>query len=329
MNAVTDNPLLTGLTVFHLDGAGSAREVSPTEVERLGAEQGPLWIHVNFSDAAGVHWLRHDSNVDEVISDALLEDESRPRSLLTEAGVLVILRGVKFNPGSEYEDMISVRIWVEKDRVITASRRRLKSIEDLLEAFDCKRGPETPFTLLMEIIDRIGFYIAEVIERLEDTLETVETDINDTGTMIRNSPFSVLRRQTARIRRYLAPQRDALERISRMAGSMIDQGQVFDLREQVNRFTLLLEDLDLIRERAMVAQEEFLGILAHEQNNRMLVLSIVAAVFLPLSFVTGLMGMNVAGLPGTENKLAFAILIVLMLMITGFIIAMFKARKWF
>jgi len=99
--------------------------------------------------------------------------------------------------------------------------------------------------------------------------------------------------------------------------------------EQANRLTLILEDLDLVRERAMVAQEEFLGIVAHEQNARMLVLSIVAAIFLPLSFLTGLMGMNVAGLPGMENEWAFWILVSSMLFIAGVILMLFRIKKWF
>ena len=89
-----------------------------------------------------------------------------------------------------------------------------------------------------------------------------------------------------------------------------------------------LEDLDLVRERALVAQEEFLGMIANEQNNRMLLLSIVAAIFLPLSFLTGLMGMNVAGLPGTENNWAFGIIVFLMTLIAVLILLLFRARKW-
>ena len=102
-----------------------------------------------------------------------------------------------------------------------------------------------------------------------------------------------------------------------------------NLREQVNQLQIVIEDLDLIRERAMVAQEEFLGIVAHEQNARMLVLSIVAAIFLPLSFLTGLMGMNVAGLPGMENEWAFWILVVLMFLTSGAILFLFHKKRWF
>ena len=103
---------------------------------------------------------------------------------------------------------------------------------------------------------------------------------------------------------------------------------MIELREQLNRLTLGLEDLDLVRERALVAQEEFLGMLAHEQNSRMLVLSIVAAIFLPLPFLTGLMGMNVAGLPGTVSPWSFWIVVLLMLAAAGVIMMIFRIRKW-
>ena len=79
----------------------------------------------------------------------------------------------------------------------------------------------------------------------------------------------------------------------------------------------------------MVSQEEFLGIVAHEQNARMLLLSIVAAIFLPLSFLTGLMGMNVAGLPGTVNEYAFSLLVALMVLVAGGILLLFRAWRWF
>jgi zinc transporter len=60
----------------------------------------------------------------------------------------------------------------------------------------------------------------------------------------------------------------------------------------------------------------------------MLVLSIVAAVFLPLSFLTGLMGMNVAGLPGTVNPWSFWILVLLMVLAAACIMVVFRIRRW-
>jgi zinc transporter len=176
---------------------------------------------------------------------------------------------------------------------------------------------------------RLGDYIGDAIEQIEERLEQAEELISETRSIALSSPFSALRRRSARIRRYLGPQREALDRLLSCPDELLTPDNKADLHEQVNRLTLILEDLDLVRERAMVAQEEFLGIVAHEQNSRMLVLSIVAAIFLPLSFLTGLMGMNVAGLPGTENENAFLITLALMLVASAGIILLFRFKRWF
>ena len=140
--------------------------------------------------------------------------------------------------------------------------------------------------------------------------------------------FGRLRRKTAHIRRYLSPQRDALDRLSRMQGDIFSPSDLTSLQEETNRLTLFVEELDLSRERAMVAQEEMLSSLAHEQNSKMYLLSIVAAVFLPLSFLTGVFGMNVAGLPGLENPASFWILAAAMLAIGAGILLLFRWKKW-
>ncbi|MGB5627576.1 MAG: CorA family divalent cation transporter, partial [Woeseiaceae bacterium] len=95
-----------------------------------------------------------------------------------------------------------------------------------------------------------------------------------------------------------------------------------------DRITRFLEDLDLARERAVVLQEELLSLIAQEQNTRMYVLSVVAAIFLPLTFVTGLLGMNVGGLPGLESPVGFAWSIVLMIVTGICLLLFFRWKRW-
>jgi zinc transporter len=286
------------------------------------------WTHVNFTDADGAAWIQEKSGIPAIVAEAMLSEESRPRALHMDQGVLVILRGVNLNAGSEVEDMISVRLWLEKERVVSASRRPLKSLQLIRQLIEEGKGPTSPAAFAIDLIERLSHFIGEVTDQIESKLEQAEDDVNDAGAILKNSPFSVVRRQSARIRRYLAPQKEALISLTNSPEPVFNKSHVAEIREQTNRITLVLEDLDLVRERALVAQEEFLGILAHEQNTRMLLLSIVAAIFLPLSFLTGLMGMNVAGLPGTENSMAFGIICALMTTIAILILLLFKARRW-
>lgn len=318
----------TPVSVLALDGQGGFQPLGGDPGTVRPSSGAPQWVHVNFSTRQGADWLQRESGIPSPIADAMVEEDSRPRTVTHGAGALLILRGVNLNQGSSLEDMISVRIWLERDRIVTASRRRLRSVADLAASLEKGDGPRLAEEVLLALVERLGFYIGEVVDELGDNIEAAETDVTDPATVVRGSPFSAIRRKTARIRRSLAPQREALERISQNSIDLFTTQQVHELREEVNWFTLLLEELDLIRERALVAQEEFLGILAHDQNQRMLVLAIVSAVFLPLAFLTGLMGMNVAGLPGMQDPWSFWILVILMTVVAVIILTLFRIKKW-
>jgi zinc transporter len=90
-----------------------------------------------------------------------------------------------------------------------------------------------------------------------------------------------------------------------------------------------LEDLDAIRERVAVTQEELQSRLAEQQNVRMYVLSIVAAIFLPLGFLTGLLGINVGGIPGADNPLAFGMFMGFLVLLLAAQLIYFRVKKWF
>jgi zinc transporter len=317
---------IAGVLAVRLDGKGGAEPLTPAEAVEPGA--GLVWMHIDFANPAAADWVWNESGIDQAVIGPMLDGESRPRTLQHGNGVLTMLRGVNLNPGARLEDMISVRAWLVPGRIITASRRQLRSLREIREAIEKGDGPVSPALLLLDLIDRLNGYIGEAIEQIEGGIDQAEEEAIRDGTLKRSSSFNRLRRQTAQIRRYLSPQREALERLSRVGEELFDAEQTIELREQLNGLTLGLEDLDLVRERALVAQEEFLGLLAHEQNSRMLVLSIVAAIFLPLSFLTGLMGMNVAGLPGTVKPWSFWVLVLMMLGIAAFILVIFRFRKW-
>ena len=131
------------------------------------------------------------------------------------------------------------------------------------------------------------------------------------------------------MRRFLAPQRDALDRLNRQSCEWLTEPDAHSLRQESDRITRYLEDLDLAKERAIVLQEELLSQIAQEQNSRMYVLSVVAAIFLPLTFVTGLLGMNVGGLPGLESKLGFVWSVFVMAVAAVGLVVFFRWKKWF
>lgn len=311
-----------------LDGTGGAKFVDASSVAGWTKDQGVLWVHLDVNDDASRLWLAEHGGLDSTIVESLLADETRPRSYSTDSGLLTVLRGVNTNPGEDPEDMVSVRLWIEPDRIISTRRRRLLSIVDTRDSLEKGVGPETSGGFLAALTGRMADRIGDFVDGIEDDVGAAEEQLGNQDQATFRHVISALRRKIASVRRFLAPQRDALDRLYRQPGLWFSNTEIHDMREEADRITRYLEDLDLARERTMVLREEFLAQLAQEQNSRMYVLSVVAAIFLPLTFVTGLLGMNVGGLPGLESPRGFLGSVVIMIAAAVALLFFFRWKKW-
>lgn len=308
------------------DGYGRTLDIA--ELRRWTPGDQKIWVHIDVADPGACRWLSEESGLPAGAIDTLLADETRPRSVVTDKGLLVVLRGVNTNPGQDAEDMVSVRLWVETDRVISTRRRKLLSVVDISNALDAGNGPREPAALLTMLVERLADRIGDFVNSIESRLDQAEDEIGDAGSMDFRRQLAALRRQIAAVRRFLAPQRDALDRLNRQPIPFFAEAEAHALRQEADRITRFLEDLDLARERAIVLQEELLSQIAQQQNSRMYVLSVVAAIFLPLTFVTGLLGMNVGGLPGVDSRLGFMMSVVVMIVSGAGLLAFFRWKKW-
>ncbi|HZD52261.1 MAG TPA: zinc transporter ZntB [Woeseiaceae bacterium] len=310
------------------DGRGGATVLGAAGIEGWNAAESALWVDVDLSNSASRDWLRRRAGIERAAIDALLAGETRPRALAFPSGVLLVVRGVNLNPGADPEDMVAVRIWLDSRHIITSRRRRVLSVDDVATALDAGQGPTSTGSFVVFLIGRLTERIGAVVEAIEDEIDDIELSLTEDAISDLRSRLGDLRRQIAAIRRFLAPQRDALDRLYRQPGEYFSDRESQELREEADRLTRQLEDLDLARERALVTHEELQNRIAQEQNQRVYLLSVVAAIFLPLTFVTGLLGMNVAGLPGTEAPYGFVVSAVTMVLLGIGLTLLFKWKNW-
>jgi zinc transporter len=299
-----------------LDGQGGARPATPAEIDVGTSDDGVLWLHFDYVKEGSAAWMRAHSRLDPVVLQALMADDPRPRSVVSGDGLLVILRGINMNDGADPEDMVSLRLWIEAHRVITLRHQWVASVQDVLKTLDEGHGPVDSGDILQEITDRMLARIGSLVEDIEDGIDQLEEQVlTNEGRELR-ARLSDLRRQSIALRRYIAPQRDMLTRLHTERVDWLSELARGRLRESADRVTRHVESLDAARERAAVTYEELSNRLAEQMNRTMYVLSIVAAIFLPLGLLTGLLGINVGGMPGADWPWAFAIVTVL-LVLTG------------
>lgn len=300
--ASSDNGILLA---WRMDASG-ATPVDHDSVQGTGIDDGTLWVHLDRTCAGARQWLREVAGLDPFVVDALLEEETRPRVLRHGDGLLINLRGVNPDPEGTPEDMISVRLWLDPRRLFSLRGPTVRAADDVSRTMSSDGGPHTPGQVLVALAEALVKRTRPVIAGIEDAFDQFEEALTDAGTPDPSAArISAMRRRAIELRRHLAPQREVLVEIAGMADVPMSANDRQDLRQTADRVTRLVEDLDVARERGAVTHEEVTERLSHRMNRNMYMLSVVAAVFLPLSFITGLLGINVGGIPGAGTGWAF------------------------
>ena len=311
-----------------LDGKGGGRFGGWDDVCGWSPDEGVLWLHLNYMNEEALQWLREESSLDSMTIEALTAEETRPRSFSHENNLAIVLRGVNLNPGADPDDMVSIRAWIEPSRIITVRRRRIMAIEDLRSALKEGSGPTDSGGFLAQLCDRLSERMSAVLSDMDDSVDDLEDQILQQESYGQRSAISDLRRQAIRLRRHLAPQKEVLLRLQTEKAEWLDEMNRRRIREVADCVTRYVEDLDSARERAAVMRDELEGRLAEQMSKTMYVLSIVAAIFLPLGLLTGLLGINVGGIPGADNPLAFWEVCLLLVFVGILQILLFWKMKW-
>jgi zinc transporter len=273
-------------------------------------------------------WIAEQSGLSDVASAALLSEETRPRTVYRDSRLLLTLRGVNPRVATEPDDMISLRIWTDGTRVISTRFRGLESTDQILASLKIGEGPRTVQELLENWIDGIVERMKKVVDSFEDRVMEVDERVLAGESEGIRSELSEIRKQLISLRRYLGPQREALVRLTNANIAWLDEDHRLKLRETTDRLVRHIEDLDEVRDRAVLAHEELLSQISEAMNKRAYVFTVVATIFLPLGFLTGLMGINVGGMPGVENDIAFWIVVGLCLLLTLGLGVVFRTNRW-
>lgn len=294
---------------YYVDTAGKSHRIPPEDAfspAKIPAAE-LVWLHIDGRDTPKVEWLAKTSGLSSTVFTALTATETRPRSHMMNKGAIINLRGLATSVTDENDRLASIRLWVEKARVISVSFRPIAGMGDVRNIMQTGRITD-PGDLVVAIASALTRHLDPEVARLGDEMDDLEAHISSgAGNSVFKTRSKVTAVRSAAIdyRRFLQPQYQALERLSQSDASWMDESDKAHLREGADRAARMAEEMEAIRERSALLHEELTDLRAEQIDQRSLVVAVIALVFLPLSFVTGLFGMNVADIPLAETPYAF------------------------
>ena len=263
------------------------------------------WTDFDTSSAVDRDWLAAQSDLDEETKAQLLIPVTVNRREILGDGVLVSLRSSSVEQPSDTKSLVSLKIFLNRGRVITARSEKVMALDDLRDRLDGGKGPSTSLEFL-------AFVAACMAERLEGIILDISEDTDDLEDQLLEEnitpqleSLSVLRRRIYRTRRQLASLKLVLTLIASDPSLELSKAESRALIKSSEHVGGHLEGLEDCRVRAEILQDQIEGRLSVNMSRSSYNLTIVATVFLPLTFVTGLLGMNVAGIPEAHDPWGF------------------------
>lgn len=287
-----------------------------------------LWVHLASNTQEAQAWLRDEARLDTFTIDALTAAETRPRAEKIGHGAFVNLRGRSDEPLESSDVLASIRIWATKGRVVTVSRKRLVVLAQVEEQM-AAGALRDPGDLIAAVATAITEDLDPVVADLGDGLDDCEQRLSAHRVFELRRSVTRMRSEAINYRRFLSPQRAALERLATLPGDWLAEDDRAHLSSAADRAARMAEEVEAIRERAALMHEALTDLRAEQLDQRSLVIAMVAMIFLPLTFLTGLYGMNVKGLPYAEEPWAFDAIAGACAVIAAGIVVWFVQRHWF
>ncbi|MBR4927075.1 MAG: hypothetical protein IKY98_01980 [Alphaproteobacteria bacterium] len=313
-----------------LDKKGGAKHLSQADVDDWTPNDGILWVHLNLTEPQATRWIKNDKYLSAWTKETLTDvGESRPRSTLHENALLLVIRTTNLTPRSEPDDMVFLRIFATQERLISVRLNPALSFKEIKDSFDLKSGPknvcELIETILENTLDSTADTISDIIEQVDEIEEKI---ISHQTYPTLYDDLSELMRRLVVMHRFLAPERDALDTLTRRNLAWFDKNFERTAKDAFHRIQRIIEDITLLRERIRINQEALNQYSAKQSQKNMYMLSVIATIFLPLSFLTGLFGMNVGGIPFSEEPYGLAVTVLFIALIGILLAYLFKRAHW-
>ena len=311
---------------YHVDGAGRATECEIKQA--LDIDNGFVWVHLSTNNEHAQAWLADVAKLDGHLVDALTAAETRPRCEQFGEGALLNLRGRADDKAAEAVDhLASVRIWAVAGRVISVTRRALIAVGEV-KACVAAGKVRDPGDLIAEFAAAITEDLDPEVAELGDSLDECETQLDADKVFDLRRNVTRVRSQSIGYRRFLSPQRAALEKLATLPVDWLADDDRLHLSGAADRAARMAEELESIRERAALTHEALTDLRAEQIDQRGLIISIAAMIFLPLTFLTGLYGMNVRGLWLADKPWAFDAIIGICVLTAVGVTTYFVRQHW-
>lgn len=304
--AAKSDPDFPGLSfAYRFRDGGEAERLTAGDLATALAEPGGwIWIHLGLAEPYARDWIANTAPLPERARAILLSDDEHQLLEPIEGGVAGVFADLLREAAGESRELGRLHFALTNTLVVSGRRAALGAIQRTLDALGKGKRLPDAIALLEEIVSHFADAVATVSEELSDTLDAIEESLIDDAAP-RGGKLGPARRTAVRMHRQLSTLRLLFRRWSMPAENDAPSRIALTTGRLAQRLDGLDQEIVSIQERARLLQDEIAAKLAAETNRHLFVLTVLTAVLLPPTLISGIFGMNVSDLPFTKGEGGF------------------------
>jgi magnesium transporter len=297
--------------------------IEDVKVTLTPPDNGYYWIDATIEDLEELQPLFHLHDL--AVEDCLSEEEQRPKIEIYDGHYFIVINSIRFDDEEFF--LRSLNMFLGKHFIMTVTKQKINEIR-ALKPILLEEEVNTPDRFLYHIVDLVIDNYFSVGDRIETKLEKLEEDILMHTKKSHLNEIIGLRSEILWLKKVLVPQKDLVSTLHKRDLKLIhDQLQKYfgDIYENAVKIT---EAFDTYRDLMANLREAYQSSLANRANEIMRIFTALTTIFMPLTFITGLYGMNFPSLPGLNFPYADYIAIGGMVTIGIGMIWFYRKKGW-
>lgn len=291
------------------------------------------WINIDgIHQASILEEIGRNFNIHPLVLEDTMNTGQRPKTETYEDYIFVVLKMLYFDREDSEEVHIEQVSMIFTDKVLITLQEEPGDVFDPVRAriqnsrgFICRlKADYLAYSLIDGIVD--NYFV--LLEKLGEKIEDIEEDLVEAPTPDVLNRIYRMRREMIRIRRSVWPLRETIGALQRSDSPLVEEQTRLYLRDLYDHTVQVIESVETYREMLSGMLDIYLSSISNRMNEIMKVLTIIATIFIPLTFVAGVYGMNFKFMPELEWKWGYVGILCFMGAIACFQIYFFRKKDW-
>ena len=307
--------------------------VDPDGLSRIAADStGVSWINVD-----GVHDIELVRQLSEVfqlhplVTEDIVHTGQRPKAEEYDSQMFVVLRMLRWSDELGRIDDEQVSLVLGDSWVLSFQERAGDVFDPVRERLTSNRGRIRrlgPDYLAYALMDAVVDHYFEILEMLGEQIEELGEDMTENPKKHDLESIRNLKRELLFMRKSVWPLREILSAVQRGESDLIKETTRPYLRDVYDHTIQIMDAVETFRDLVSGLMDLYLSSISNRMNEVMKVLTIIATIFIPLSFIAGVYGMNFANMPELRWRFGYFVVLGVMIAVSVGMLAYFRRRKW-